>query len=41
MGVARPTGGYAEQMLDPGGWPDVDEQAFYDLSSDIWLSKPG
>jgi hypothetical protein len=30
MGVARPTGGYAEQMLDPGGWPDVDEQAFYD-----------
>jgi hypothetical protein len=30
MGVAKPTGGYAEQMLDPGGWPDVDEQAFYD-----------
>jgi hypothetical protein len=30
MGVARPTGGYAEQMLDPGGWPDVDEQAFHD-----------
>jgi hypothetical protein len=30
MGVAKPTGGYVEQMLDPGGWPDVDEQAFYD-----------
>jgi hypothetical protein len=30
MGVAKPTGKYAEQMLDPGGWPDVDEQAFYD-----------
>jgi len=30
MGVAKPTGEYAEQMLDPGGWPDVDEQAFYD-----------
>jgi hypothetical protein len=30
MGVAKPTGGYAEQMLDPGGWPDVNEQVFYD-----------
>jgi hypothetical protein len=30
MGVAKPTGGYAEPMLDPGGWPDVDEQVFYD-----------
>src|ERR1700761_8328800 len=30
MGVAKPTGGYAEGMLTPGGWPDVDEQAFYD-----------
>jgi hypothetical protein len=30
MGVAKPAGEYAEQMLDPGGWPDVDEQAFYD-----------
>src|SRR5271167_350465 len=30
MGVARPTGAYAGQMLDPGGWPDVDEQALYD-----------
>jgi hypothetical protein len=30
MGVAKPTGGYADRMLSPGGWPDVDEQAFYD-----------
>lgn len=30
MGVAKPTGGYVEKMLDPGGWPDVDEQVFYD-----------
>ncbi|OBA61398.1 hypothetical protein A5647_11360 [Mycobacterium sp. 1100029.7] len=30
MGLAKPTGGYAEQMLDPGGWPAVDEQTFYD-----------
>jgi hypothetical protein len=30
MGVAEPTGGYAERMLNPGGWPDVDEQACYD-----------
>ena len=30
MRVARPTGGYAEQMLDPGGWPEVDEDVFYD-----------
>jgi hypothetical protein len=30
MGVAKPTGRYAEQMLDLGGWPDVDEHVFYD-----------
>lgn len=30
MSLAKPTGGYAEQMLDPGGWPEVDEQVFYD-----------
>ncbi|WP_293319522.1 secretion protein EspK [Mycobacterium sp.] len=30
LGVAKPTGGYAEPMIDPGGWPDVDEQIFYD-----------
>ena len=30
MGIAKPTGGYAEQMLDPGGWPEADENTFYD-----------
>jgi hypothetical protein len=30
MGMARPTGGFVEGMLDGGGWPDVAEDAFYD-----------
>ncbi|ULP40943.1 secretion protein EspK [Mycobacterium lentiflavum] len=30
MGIVRPTGGFAEGMLDGGGWPDVAEDAFYD-----------
>lgn len=30
MSLAKPSGGYAEQMIDPGGWPDVDEQACYE-----------
>lgn len=30
MGMARPIGEYAERMLEPGGWPQVDEDAFYD-----------
>ncbi|MEM6108287.1 secretion protein EspK [Mycobacterium sp. 050272] len=34
MGLAKPTGGYAEQMLVPGGWPDVDEQAYYDRAQE-------
>jgi hypothetical protein len=34
MGLAQPTGGYAGQMLAPGGWPDVDEQAFYDRAQE-------
>ncbi|WAJ45183.1 secretion protein EspK [Mycobacterium sp. Aquia_216] len=34
MGLAKPTGGYAGQMLDPGGWPDVDEQVFYDRAQE-------
>jgi hypothetical protein len=25
MGIARPAGGYAEQMISAGGWPEVDE----------------
>lgn len=30
MGMTKPTGGYAEQMLDPGGWPEVDENMLHD-----------
>lgn len=30
MGMVKPTGGFAEAMLDGGGWPDVAEDAFYD-----------
>ncbi|NTY60702.1 secretion protein EspK [Mycolicibacterium sphagni] len=30
MGVAMPTGGYVGQMLEPGGWPEADENVFYD-----------
>ncbi|MHA7648808.1 DUF1542 domain-containing protein [Mycobacterium sp. ML4] len=29
MGIPRPTGEYAGQMLE-GGWPEADEDAFYD-----------
>lgn len=34
MGIARPAGGYADQMLDPGAWPEVDEGALYDRAQD-------
>ncbi len=30
MGLARPTGEYAEQMLAANGWPEADEDASYD-----------
>ncbi|MEZ0350519.1 secretion protein EspK [Mycobacterium sp. pR1184] len=30
MSIVRPTGRYAEQMLAPNGWPQVDEDALYD-----------
>lgn len=30
MGIPRPTGEYAGQMLEPGGWPQADEDTFYD-----------
>lgn len=35
MGIAKPIGGHAEQMLDPGGWPEVDEDVFYDRAVDF------
>jgi hypothetical protein len=34
MGLAKPTGGYADRMLDPGGWPAADEQACYDRAQE-------
>src|ERR1700754_1887629 len=30
MGLAKPAGAYAEQMLEGVGWPEVDEQTLYD-----------
>src|SRR6185437_9907003 len=30
MGIARPTGEYAESMLSPGGWPDANEDSYYE-----------
>lgn len=30
MGLPRPVGPHAEEMLGPEAWPDVDEDAFYD-----------
>lgn len=30
MGMSRPTGGFADEMVHSGGWPDVDEDTFYD-----------
>ncbi len=34
MGIARPTGEYAEQMLDPGGWPESAEDTHYDRAQE-------
>ncbi|ORW87513.1 hypothetical protein AWB92_24120 [Mycobacterium sp. IEC1808] len=34
MGLARPTGEYAEQMLEPDGWPAVDEDAYFDRAQE-------
>ncbi|BCI92533.1 hypothetical protein NIIDMKKI_77390 [Mycobacterium kansasii] len=30
MGIPRPIGEYAGQMLEPNGWPESDEDTFYD-----------
>ncbi len=30
MGVAKPSGEYADEMLDPGGWVQIDEQSLHD-----------
>lgn len=39
MSITRPTGSYARQMLDPGGWVEADEDTFYDRAqeySQVW-----
>jgi hypothetical protein len=35
MGTAKPTGEYAEQMLEPGGWVETDEQSLYDRGQEF------
>ncbi|OMC11913.1 hypothetical protein [Mycobacterium sp. SP-6446] len=30
MSIAKPMGAYAEQMLAPDGWPEVDEDTYHD-----------
>ena len=34
MNIAKPTGRYAEQMLAPGGWPELNEGALYDRADE-------
>ncbi|KAA1249122.1 secretion protein EspK, partial [Mycobacterium simiae] len=34
MGIPRPTGEYAGQMLEGGGWPEADEETFYDRAQE-------
>ncbi|OBJ55117.1 secretion protein EspK [Mycobacterium sp. 1423905.2] len=34
MGIPRPTGEYAGQMLEPGGWPEADEDTLYDRAQE-------
>ena len=35
MSIAKPTGEYAEEMLNPGGWPETDEQSLYDRAQEF------
>ncbi|WP_142272202.1 secretion protein EspK [Mycobacterium shinjukuense] len=34
MGITRPTGEYASQMLEPGGWPEANEDILYDRAQE-------
>lgn len=34
MGIPRPAGEFAGRMLDPGGWPQSDEDTFYDRAQE-------
>ena len=33
MGFPKPTGKYADRMLEPGGWPDIDETLLQERSA--------
>lgn len=33
MGIGRPGGPYADRLLSPGAWPDVDEDSLYDCAT--------
>ncbi|EUA94017.1 ESX-1 secretion-associated EspK domain protein [Mycobacterium ulcerans str. Harvey] len=35
MSMLRPTGGYFDQLLEPGGWPEIDEDAFYERAQEF------
>ncbi|MDV7209283.1 hypothetical protein [Mycolicibacterium fortuitum] len=32
MGIPKPDGPYAEQLLEPGGWTDADEDQLYKVA---------
>ncbi|QUR69436.1 secretion protein EspK [Mycobacterium spongiae] len=34
MGITRPAGAYAVPMLEPGGWPEANEDTFYDRAQE-------
>ncbi|SOJ56775.1 ESX-1 secretion-associated protein EspK [Mycobacterium simulans] len=34
MRIPRPMGNYARQMIQPGGWPEADEDTFYDRAQE-------
>ena len=35
MTEPRPTGEYADRMIEPDGWPDIDEDALYDRADSL------
>ncbi|EUA94015.1 ESX-1 secretion-associated EspK domain protein [Mycobacterium ulcerans str. Harvey] len=32
---AKADGGYFDQLLEPGGWPEIDEDAFYERAQEF------
>jgi hypothetical protein len=35
MPEPKPTGDYADRMIEPDGWPDIDEDTLYKRSSSL------